>query len=84
VQGVFLFDDDESQIKANLRMREPDGGDMTARARVSWLCGEALRRECDRIGVPALNARPWQTLTERVRGVLPDAGPGPDRRAHAT
>jgi len=69
VQGVFLVDDEE-QIAANLRAREPDGGDMIARARVSWLLGEALRLECQRLGVPALNAQPWQTLPERVRAAL--------------
>ena len=70
VRGVFLFDPDEAQIAANLRMREPGGGDMSLRARVSWLRGEALRRECERVGVPALTARPWPTLLDRVRAVL--------------
>jgi 2-phosphoglycerate kinase len=70
VHGVFLVEDEE-QIAANLRRREPDGGDMTVRARVSWLLGEALREECERTGVPALNARPWPTLAERIRATLP-------------
>jgi 2-phosphoglycerate kinase len=70
VRGVFLVDPDEEQIRANLQTREPNGGDMTARARVSWLYGEALQEECRRLGVPALSPRPWQTLTERVRAAL--------------
>ena len=70
VQGAFLYDPDEEQIAANLREREPDGGDMSRRAHVSWLRGEAIRRECERVGVPALTARPWPTLLERVRAAL--------------
>ena len=67
VRGAFLFEPDEEQISANLSRREPAGGDMTVRAHVSWMLGEALRLECHRVGVPALTARPWATLLDRVR-----------------
>jgi 2-phosphoglycerate kinase len=70
VAGIFLYDPDVEQIAANLHSREPKGGDMTVRARVSWLRGEEMRRECDRLGVPALSARPWPTLLERVSAAL--------------
>lgn len=70
VRGLFLVEPDEEQIAVNLRTREPRGGDMTKRARVSRLRGEALRRECERLDVPALNARPWSTLVDRVRAAL--------------
>ena len=70
VRGVFLVEPDQEQIAANLTAREPGGGDMTVRARVSWLFGEALRAECERVGVPVVNPQPWETLLERVRAAL--------------
>ena len=70
VRGVFLFEPDERQISDNLSRREPAGGDMTARAHISWMIGEALRLECERVGVPALPARPWVTLLDRVRAAV--------------
>lgn len=70
VRGVFLFEPEEEQISANLSLREQTGGDMTVRAHVSWLLGEALRLECERVGVPTLTARPWPTLLHRVRAAL--------------
>lgn len=70
VRGVFLFEPDEKQICANLELREPAGGDMTIRAHVSWLLNEARRLECERVSVPAVTARPWPTLLDRVRAAL--------------
>lgn len=70
VRGVFLFEPDETQINANFRAREPGAGDQTGRARVSWLRGQHLRAECECLGVPALAARPWATLLDRVLGQL--------------
>jgi 2-phosphoglycerate kinase len=70
VRGVFLFEPDETQINANFRAREPDVGEQRGRARVSWLRGRHLRAECECLGVPALTARPWATLLDRVLGRL--------------
>src|SRR5262249_17686727 len=64
VQAVFLYEDDEAQIRRNYLERE--GEEQLLRARVSWLVGDWLRREATRLGVPAVAARPWGTVLERV------------------
>ena len=70
VRGVFLFEPDEEQISANLSRREPAGGDMTTRAHVSWLLNQTQQAECERVGAPAIPARPWPTLLDRVRAAV--------------
>ena len=46
--------------------REPAGGPQTTRARVSWLYGQWLKEQAQRYGIPALPARPWDSVFERV------------------
>lgn len=65
VVGVWLFEPEERQIERNLSAREPND-DHFKRARVSWLHGEWLKAECERFGLVALPARPWETVLERV------------------
>ncbi len=71
VRGVFLYEDDEQQILRNYRARE--GTDQAHRARVSWYHSEWLRREAERLGLPAVPARPWDTVLERIITVLQPA-----------
>jgi hypothetical protein len=66
VRAAFLYEPDERQIRENFSRREPEAGLQAKRARVSWLQGQWLAQECGRIGMPALSARPWQTLFSRV------------------
>jgi 2-phosphoglycerate kinase len=66
VRAVFLCEPDETQILRNFSLREPEAGIQAKRARVSWLQGQRLQRECERLGIPALPARPWRTLFTRV------------------
>jgi 2-phosphoglycerate kinase len=66
VRAVFLYEPDEAQILANFSQREPDSGIQAKRAQVSWLQGQWLLQECARLGIPALPARPWETLFTRV------------------
>jgi 2-phosphoglycerate kinase len=66
VRAVFLYEPDEAQILDNFSQREPEAGMQAKRARVSWLQGQWLQRECARLGIPALPARPWETLFGRV------------------
>lgn len=66
VIAVFLYEPDETQILRNLAQREPGAGEQTKRARVSWLFGRWLKEECDRFGIVALPARPWNTLLPRI------------------
>jgi 2-phosphoglycerate kinase len=66
VRAVFLYEPDEQQIVANYLLREPESGPQLTRARVSWLYGQWLVREAERHGLPALPARPWDTILDRV------------------
>jgi 2-phosphoglycerate kinase len=71
VRAVFLYEEDERQIRRNYRARE--GTDQPHRARVSWYHSEWLRREAERLGLPAVPARPWDTVLERVIAALQPA-----------
>ena len=70
VRGVFLYEPDEAQIVANYLQREPEEGEQSGRAHVSWLLGEWLKQEAERAGVITLPARPWDTLFERIIEVI--------------
>lgn len=70
VRAVFLHEGDPGQIAANYACREPDEGDQAERAGISaaysrWLAGQAASH-----GLPVVEARPWPTLTARVRQAL--------------
>jgi hypothetical protein len=71
VRAVFLYEEDEQQIRRNYRARE--GTDQPQRARVSWYHSQWLRREAARLGLPAVPARPWDTVLERVIAALQPA-----------
>jgi 2-phosphoglycerate kinase len=70
VRGVFLYEPDERQLRQNLSVREPAAGEQAKRARVSWLYGQWLKAECERFGVAALPARPWETLLDRISDAI--------------
>jgi 2-phosphoglycerate kinase len=63
VRGLFLLED-EDQLGRNFRERE--GEEQARRARASWRYGEHLREECARLGIPAIEARPWHSVLERA------------------
>ena len=62
VRSVFVYDTLE-QFALNIAARE--GEDQPRRAEISWNYSEWLRTECERLGVPSISARPWQTSVER-------------------
>jgi 2-phosphoglycerate kinase len=66
VRAVFLYEPDEAQLVQNYAAREPEAGVQEKRARVSWLHGQWLMAETERLGVPLLPARPWDTVFARV------------------
>jgi 2-phosphoglycerate kinase len=68
VKALFLYEEDEAQIAANYLARE--GEEQTFRAHLSWLNNQWLRSECERLGVPALSARPWEAVLERAVSIL--------------
>ena len=68
VQGFILYEDDEEQIARNYAARE--GEPQPVRARASWRHSEWLRHEAERLGLPTLAARPWETLFTRALALL--------------
>jgi 2-phosphoglycerate kinase len=75
VGAVFLYEPDEAQIGRNYQLRE--GKPQPDRARASWCYSEWLRAEAERLGVPTVAARPWESVLERVIAVLETAYPPP-------
>lgn len=69
-RAVFLIEDDEAQIVKNFASREPQAGSQHKRAEVSWLFGQWLRDECDRLTIPVVAPRPWETVLERVLAAI--------------
>lgn len=70
VRGLWIDEDDEAQLVQNYLQREPDAGAQTYRARVSFLYGQHLKTEAERLGVTVVPARPWETVFERCLAVL--------------
>lgn len=66
VRAVFLHEPDEQHLENNFLLREPERGPQTKRAQVSWLHGQWLKREAERLGLPVVTARPWDTVLERT------------------
>lgn len=66
VQGVFLIEPDEAQLRENYLEREPENGDQAKRARVSYLYGQWLEQEARRFHLPTVLARPWADVFERI------------------
>jgi 2-phosphoglycerate kinase len=68
VRAVFLVEEDEDQLARNFLSRE--GEEQSRRARASWCFSEWLREECERLGVPAIPSRPWETALQRTVDAL--------------
>ncbi len=68
VCGLILYEEDEAQIARNYLARE--GEPQPVRARASWRYSEWLRAEAARLGIPAVPARPWDTVLERCVATL--------------
>lgn len=63
VQAVFLHEDDEEQIAQNFLARE--GRPQPRRSQLSWMEGQWLRQEAQRLGIATVSAPPWATVLER-------------------
>jgi 2-phosphoglycerate kinase len=75
VRSVFLIESHEEAILENMRQRGRGFESFTLReqetlVRASWLYGQWLRQQAEQYGLPALEARPWETLMERVLHAL--------------
>lgn len=75
VRSLFLIESDEEMILTNLRRRRRGFEHFSPReqetlARASWLYGQWLRRQADHYDLPVVEARPWETLLERILHIL--------------
>src|SRR3712207_5199928 len=70
VRAVFLYEEDERQILRNFRARKGEDPQWPRQARGSWYYSEWLRREAARLGLPAVPARPWDSVLERAIAAL--------------
>jgi 2-phosphoglycerate kinase len=66
IKALFLIEESEEQLQQNFLQREPEEGIQEKRARVSWLYGQWLKNEAERVGTLAVPARPWDDVFERV------------------
>jgi len=73
VRAVVLDEQDEDQITANYRRREPAERQQGDRARVSALVSAELARRARSCGVPVVPARPWSDGLDRVDKALREA-----------
>ena len=64
VRAVFVREAEEAQIGRDYAARE--GVLQLERARASWRNGEWLCAEADRLGLPTVAARPWNTAPQRT------------------
>jgi len=82
VRAVFLTEPDESVLLANFRARDGDprlatwqDSAIPAHVHKNYLYGEWLTQEARHRGLPAVPARPWDSLPERIIAAANDAGP---------
>jgi hypothetical protein len=65
VRTLFLYEESEEQFRHNFLQREPEPGLQEKCAQVSWLYGQWLKQEAERVGALTIPARPWNDLFER-------------------
>jgi hypothetical protein len=70
VRTLFLYEESEEQFRHNFLLREPEHGLQEKRAQVSWLYGQWLKQEAERVGALTVPARPWNDLFERILTAL--------------
>lgn len=66
IRMLFLYEESQEQFQHNFLQREPESGLQEKRAQVSWLYGQWLKQEAERVGALTIPARPWDDLFERI------------------
>lgn len=69
VKALFIHEPEEGQIVENYLARE-GGPAQTYRAAISAAYGQWIKDECEKLGIPLLESRPWDTTVERAFGCL--------------
>lgn len=68
VRALFITESEEAQIAANYLAR--DSQEQPFRAHAEWVKNQWLASECERLGIPTLSAKPWETVLERAIAAL--------------
>ena len=71
VRSVFIYEQDEGVIRANMSKRgrgfeHNTDVERQTQVRMSYLYGEWLRQEALRLNLPVIVSRPWDTLAYRI------------------
>jgi 2-phosphoglycerate kinase len=71
IQAVFLIESEEENIFTNIQKRDRGTAGRTEKelrteARAKWLYGQWLAQEAQRLQIPVLEARPWDSLSDRI------------------
>jgi 2-phosphoglycerate kinase len=70
VRAAFLVEHEQEQLVRNFAEREPASAPQTTRAEVSVLWSHWFSRRCHEHRVPAVPARPWNTLQDRILSAI--------------
>jgi hypothetical protein len=78
VRAVFVVEQREDVLLDNMLARargisEMSAADLRTEARAKSLFARWLRDECERIGVPVVESRPWHSLVDRILAVVPES-----------
>jgi hypothetical protein len=68
VRALIIYEEDEAQIARNYLARE--GDPQPDRVRPSWRHSEWLRQEAVGLALPAIAARPWETVLSRALAAI--------------
>jgi 2-phosphoglycerate kinase len=71
IRAVFLIESKEENIFTNIQERgrgttERTEKELHTEARAKWLYGQWLAQEAQRLQLPVLEARPWESLSDRI------------------
>ncbi|GHO83708.1 hypothetical protein KSZ_17140 [Dictyobacter formicarum] len=71
LQMVFLQETDADRLRANIEARARGTAqfspqELQTEARAKWLYSQWLTADATRLHLPVLEARPWETLAERI------------------
>ena len=75
LRSVFLYEPDEDVLFDNMLKRGRGfesflPSEQYTQVHMSWLYGQWIRQEARKHGLPVVEARPWETLIERILTVL--------------
>ena len=70
VKSVFIHEPSREQILNNYLAREPEQGMQQYRTEVSYKYGNWLAAECEKYGISVIEARPWDTVIDRIVNTL--------------